>query len=1078
MNSTIDEKTVKEIQTYQSKMDKLLKEYSRDWNSFADEVPQKVLQLLVGGVSHSITQNPITTDSYGGKHGSIGIGFKNDTTAVTDYVATLPTKMDATIERFYKAIREMDGKLDGFSKSGCDTSALAPLIKTLNSWISFLENMRLKVTDQSILEPNLAADIVKIKKKWCSGTKGNTSQPKSSKTPSRSAPKKEKKVSFDKGCRVNAATLNLALPDSMKYISLGNAGDFSDEERTLMDSCVLVAVPDNYAASVTGYQDAPLSVKLHKPQDLGILEDAWSSEGKPLIEKNLKNNLISSINWSGTPNDSFTSVKSSFSDIAMVYTVAGGEGGDQAWIAYAVAICHKTMVYIGMIYFNEKGATQKSTEPIVKQLLEQIQPADEEVEISYRKDALGSFAGKNGKIDAIQVAKLFSGDYIFNNDSEIQMNNGKHIMTGLQFNSAKAFEHPELLQRSSSVIPAVLGVASFLERNKKLSIAKTKFSKKLLPPTWDQPITGITFLNFCAWHMIVIADGDAMGEAVKATTGLQSADSELDCYTIALDQNLIYGMPDAYNVVAEFIKTLRLYNGITESFNATFVATRNLDVPVDITVANPIKSAAPFESFKVLQCEGHVPEESEKQTQATKKTGIEASAKRKSSTKENAESTAVSEGPVLAKAKDIRKAAASSCTKLKSSWQKTLSEYRRKVHDARSWGGAEQAARTVDDLVSTRNHNFGNTFESIISKIDSDGKQLLGQNPAFEPLEEIYNAIVESYAIAQDISFSIQVVMYDYLKARGIGWYDVKAGTYHPSDKAIAIKRWWREKYISMPESKEGRKRKALEKALEDCKSTLEKELNRHCVAISGNAKEIFDAVEEEFKAALELEHSFAKEELSKIEKDLTDRKSELATMGLFQFADKKRVKANISELENRHAHLKQRIHTTDKLFDEKNQPLMSRYSAALGTWAASKAKYDSWKKAGDERIAAFANQINNYLSYIDFPEDYVLASHYPQGEMERKIYDIVAAGGCLKSSEICEAYYQTKLVDIGSTKIIKIRTVLEKMANEHALNADKFMNQYGYGYQVGGKLVDDTGWTVKKAPVAPSFNDIFSDAI
>ena len=92
-------------------------------------------------------------------------------------------------------------------------------------------------------------------------------------------------------------------------------------------------------------------------------------------------------------------------------------------------------------------------------------------------------------------------------------------------------------------------------------LPKHSFHKELLCATRDEPITGLTVLDLCAWHMLMLT---------------RNSDND---YTAFVDTNLIKGIPDAYAFIGEFIRTLRHYNGQNEDFCVHFNLTNNLDSP-------------------------------------------------------------------------------------------------------------------------------------------------------------------------------------------------------------------------------------------------------------------------------------------------------------------------------------------------------------------------------------------------------------------------------------------------------------------------------------------------------------------
>ena len=127
-------------------------------------------------------------------------------------------------------------------------------------------------------------------------------------------------------------------------------------------------------------------------------------------------------------------------------------------------------------------------------------------------------------------------------------------------------------------------IIAFVEQNENLMIPKSKFHPNILNATRNNPITGATIFELCAWHMLLIVE------------------SEKNKYTIAIDNNLIKGIPEAYIFFGEFIKTLRAYNEIYEDFEITYESTLNVDGPCG-NISSPVRGAVSG-SVKTIKIHG------------------------------------------------------------------------------------------------------------------------------------------------------------------------------------------------------------------------------------------------------------------------------------------------------------------------------------------------------------------------------------------------------------------------------------------------------------------------------------------
>lgn len=182
----------------------------------------------------------------------------------------------------------------------------------------------------------------------------------------------------------------------------------------------------------------------------------------------------------------------------------------------------------------------------------QASASDAEIPASYK--------GKDGRLDAFRVAEWFCQDVLFSNDGDFELDGTHHVMKGLQINAANP-QSSMLAPLSEALFPEIGRVCYALEQNENLMLPKHSFHKELLRATRDEPITGLTVLDLCAWHMLMLT---------------RNSDND---YTAFVDTNLIKGIPDAYAFIGEFIRTLRHYNGQNEDFRVHFNLTNNLDSP-------------------------------------------------------------------------------------------------------------------------------------------------------------------------------------------------------------------------------------------------------------------------------------------------------------------------------------------------------------------------------------------------------------------------------------------------------------------------------------------------------------------
>ena len=98
----------------------------------------------------------------------------------------------------------------------------------------------------------------------------------------------------------------------------------------------------------------------------------------------------------------------------------------------------------------------------------------------------------------------------------------------------------------------------------------------------------MTLFFLCAWHTITIGDNGN------------------DVYMVIADSNLIKGVPEFYNLMGEFVKTLREFNGKTGDFKLMVSSALVMDSPIDY-IENSVLGAqhAELGSIKEVKADEH-----------------------------------------------------------------------------------------------------------------------------------------------------------------------------------------------------------------------------------------------------------------------------------------------------------------------------------------------------------------------------------------------------------------------------------------------------------------------------------------
>lgn len=369
--------------------------------------------------------------------------------------------------------------------------------------------------------------------------------------------------------------LSMMIPDGFEYVTEGHVPSGDDKVEKILSEYALVCAPKGCKGGLRNFRDASLGINLSKPQGTNINSKMWKNLD------DVKKKLCANIEGH----------KIKFVKDGKNFIIGYGKGNEcpdgeePYWVSYFIVILCGKLQYICNLYFNTKKSTTKNYNQAVEEFCAgiDVNPANlKKAEAASVKEALGSMVDENGKLDGIIASQLYSKDVIFNNDEDVSYD-GKHtIITRFQMNSMMIYDYPIILNNHQIFNQELLDLVSFVEENENLMIPKSKFHPNILKATRNNPITGATIFELCAWHMLIITETDK------------------NKYTVAIDSNLIKGIPDAFGFVGEFIKTLRAYNAEFSDFEINFESVLNVDGPCG-NIVNPVRGAASggIKNFKV-----------------------------------------------------------------------------------------------------------------------------------------------------------------------------------------------------------------------------------------------------------------------------------------------------------------------------------------------------------------------------------------------------------------------------------------------------------------------------------------------
>ncbi len=396
---------------------------------------------------------------------------------------------------------------------------------------------------------------------------------------------------YTEGKVSSMGALKVAVPDRLKSLdscekehttNIGNTADYNN----LTNEFAFIAIPIDFEEGFHAYNSASFSIncKHASIQTAPQLALVWTQDESD--RENTFTGIISS-HLENTGRGGYEIHYKKLEDKLDALYVQTGESSDSVeyWCSYLAVFFHYNTIYQANIYINAQE-DKAAFEAAVENWVCSARVADEEeikaFEDKRRKKDLGDYAAEDGRIDAVKVSLLFSKDVVFNNDSDIIYDGKHHTMIGLQFNSNELDNYPQVKNHFQTFGEEIKRVVNFVEQNENLMIPKNMFHKKLQSATRKHAITGYSVFDLCAWHMITIAENGKNN------------------YMVVLDRNLIEAIPDCYSFVAEFIKTLRAYNGKIEDFTVIIASALVVDSPVDY-IEKPVLGAANPETGKVIK---------------------------------------------------------------------------------------------------------------------------------------------------------------------------------------------------------------------------------------------------------------------------------------------------------------------------------------------------------------------------------------------------------------------------------------------------------------------------------------------
>lgn len=388
---------------------------------------------------------------------------------------------------------------------------------------------------------------------------------------------------YDEKKEVLIGTVAVPVPDHMLLAAEYHSDDENTEKLLdeLRNQYSLVAIPDDFEKGFAYCTEGVFCIIINKPEQFSQYDELFSDERKSELKSKLKKAVEDSMRQNGDFDARYPAeyVCGGDSFGIVLEQVDENVAPIDNWYQFTFVVFHQSNVLQGNIFINAHGE-RKQFVAAIKEWLSKFKVVDEKRinEEQENKIALAlkecELATEKGEIDAIKVTQLFSDDVLFMNDYEVEFDGVHHKATDICFNENVIGDYIAILPSLALLVPEIHSIMDAVEEKENLIIKKNEYHKNLQEVTWNQDITGTTIFNLCAFHMLKIVKG------------------ENDHYTVAIDSNLINGIPEAYAYVAEFIRTLRDLNGMTGEFTAEMRSFTNLYGGISKCINKPIAAAA------------------------------------------------------------------------------------------------------------------------------------------------------------------------------------------------------------------------------------------------------------------------------------------------------------------------------------------------------------------------------------------------------------------------------------------------------------------------------------------------------
>ncbi len=148
-------------QDYLIKSENKFRTFKREWESFTREAPEKLFNLVKGGIHPDISVNSSGYGQFG-----CSLTLKSNTDAAEEYIKEVKVKIEKKSDEIEANIKDIDKNLQMYLDEGIDGNLFAKMVKHMNELIAYIPQMSFKMSNGCTINFNASKDVIAIKKKW------------------------------------------------------------------------------------------------------------------------------------------------------------------------------------------------------------------------------------------------------------------------------------------------------------------------------------------------------------------------------------------------------------------------------------------------------------------------------------------------------------------------------------------------------------------------------------------------------------------------------------------------------------------------------------------------------------------------------------------------------------------------------------------------------------------------------------------------------------------------------------------------------------------------------------------------